>query len=95
MKATDTLEFFRKDRKVAVTRDGEDAERFEFSKSTQRNVRREKRIAARATRHSERLAIAQAIADDLLEDARIAALREEEKYEDEQREYLRYEEERY
>lgn len=49
MKSTYDLEFYHHDRRVSLFREG--AERFEFTKSTQRAIRREKRIAARGARH--------------------------------------------
>ena len=50
MKHIVDLPYYQRDRRLSVTREGQDAARFEFAPSVQRALRREKRIANRAVR---------------------------------------------
>lgn len=46
------VEFYHRDRRTAIFRDGDDPQRFEFSNATQRAVRREKKAKRKAVRRT-------------------------------------------
>jgi len=57
MKSTENITYYKYDRRISITKEGEDRNRFEFDKSVQRMIRREKRITHRAVRRTERAEI--------------------------------------